>query len=86
MISASVVQQPSLSVSVPILVHPDKAISSMSKVLFSLYHSPPQEPMAALCCLLYQILTFHLAFTVSVILTQISHIFYFSLLQAGCFS
>lgn len=51
----------------------------MCKILFSLNDSLPQEPTVALFCLLHQSLRFYLAITLFVILTQISHIFYFSL-------
>lgn len=78
MISASVFQQHSLSVSVPILAHPDNAICSISKILFQ-YTTHLLKSLSGSQFLLHQILTFLLAFTLSVILTQISHVVYFSI-------
>lgn len=73
MISTSVLQQHTLIVSLSILTHPDNAISSMSKILFGLYHSPSQEPAVALSCLLHQILTSYLVFI-------LCHLFFFNIL------
>lgn len=69
MISASVFQQYSLSVSVPILAHPDNAIYSISKILFH-YTTHLLKSLSGSQFLLHQILVFLLAFTLSVILTQ----------------